>query len=61
MIYIKAVREAYNDCIIYEIIWIRRNFNLADGMKKHTILSELVQAVDECRLHYEVEHRSVER
>lgn len=36
MIYIKAARVAYDEGIIDDIIWIRRNYNLADAMRKAT-------------------------
>ena len=55
MIDIKAAREAYNQGIIDDIIWIRRQFNLADAMTKPSILPELVQALETGKLHYEVE------
>lgn len=42
-IYIKASRESYNDGIVNDIIWIRREHSLADAMTKHTILPRLVK------------------
>lgn len=55
MIYIKAGREASNNGIIDDIFWICRKSNLADAMTNPIILPELVQAVDEFKLHYEAE------
>lgn len=46
MMHINAETEAYIDGIINDIIWIRRNFNLADAMTKPTITPELGQVVD---------------
>lgn len=57
MIDIKAEKEAYNDGIIDDIIWIRRKINLADVMTKPTILPKRYKAVDEGKLRYEVEER----
>lgn len=32
MVYVKAATEAYNGEIIDDIIWVRRNFDLAEDM-----------------------------
>lgn len=50
MIDIKAARETYKDYIIDEIIWIRRNFNLAYAMKKTWINSELLKILTNGKL-----------
>ena len=34
MIDVKAAREAYNQGIIEDVMWIRRDYNLADAMTK---------------------------
>lgn len=43
MIDVKAAREAYNEGIIDDVIWILRKYNLADAMKKASIVPELVE------------------
>lgn len=42
MVDVKAAKEAYYDEIINAIVWIRRKFNLVDGMTKADILPELI-------------------
>lgn len=56
---VKAAREAYNDGIIDDIIWIRRKYNPGGAMAKAAILSESIAAVKN-QLHFEVE-QSVKR
>lgn len=46
MIYQKAAKEAFNECIIDDIIWIRETNNLVDAMKKATILLLLVEMME---------------
>lgn len=55
MIDIKASREAYNVGIIDYIIWIRRKYNLADGMTKSAELPELFKSISDGKLYYEIE------
>lgn len=55
MLDIKDTREASNDGIIDEIIWFHRKYNLADAMKETIRLPNLVQALIEGKLHYEIE------
>lgn len=50
-----AAREAYNERIVDDIIWIRRKFNTADSMMKPAIPSDLVHAVQKRKIHYEIE------
>lgn len=53
--YAKAAREAYNDGVIYDIIWIRSKYNRANAMKKGAILATFLTAIEKIQLHYEVE------
>lgn len=55
-------REAYDDGIIDEVVWIRRKYNLADStcMTKATILQQLVEMMETEKRNYEIE-RSVHR
>lgn len=46
MIYQNAAKEAFNECIIDDIIWIRETNNLVDAMKKATILLLLVEMME---------------
>ena len=55
MIDIKAAREAYNEGIIEDIVWIRRQFNLAHAMTKAQINQDLVKALNTRKIKYEVE------
>lgn len=55
MIDVKAGREAYNEGIIDDVIWVRRKYNLADAMTKASILPEFVEALEKNKLYYEVE------
>ena len=55
MIDIKAAREAFNDGIIEHIVWIRRQFNLADSVTKAQINQDLVDALKTGKIKYEVE------
>lgn len=55
MIYMKAAREAYNDDIITDIIWIRREYNLADVMTRPAIITKLIDTLKEVKLHYKIE------
>lgn len=59
MINIKAAREAYNEGIVENIIWIRRNYNLsdalADAMTKSGISTEFLDAIRKVKIHFEVE------
>lgn len=36
-----AAIETYNDGIVNNVIWIRREYNLADGMAKYTTLPQV--------------------
>lgn len=56
MIDIKAFIQAYNDEIINDIIWMRRNFNLADVRTEIATKHELIQALDRESLHYEIQN-----
>lgn len=60
MIDVKAAREAYNGATIDDIIWIRLKVNIADAMKKATILPDFVEALGKNQLQYEIE-QSVKR
>lgn len=53
MIDIKATRVEYNDVIIDDIIWIRRNLNLAGIMTGAAILREIVIPIEIYPLKYE--------
>lgn len=55
MIDIKAAREAYNQVMIDDIIWICKPFNLADAMTKETMPPEHVQALESGKIYYEVD------
>lgn len=55
LIDLNAAIETYNDGIIDDIIWIHRKCNLAGTITTPTILTELLQAVDEWNTHYEVQ------
>lgn len=57
MIDIKATTEAYNNDNIDSMIWIRRKFNLVDAMAKSEINNDLVQAMDNRTIHFEIETR----
>lgn len=61
MIYVKAVREAYNEEIIRENIWTRRKYNLADAMRNTQINNELINAFDNNQLHYGVENSVIKK
>lgn len=54
MIDIKAAREAYNEVIINDLIWIRMDYNLADTMKKSKVLPQLVAVMKTGKTKYEV-------
>lgn len=43
MIDIKATREAQNEAIVNDVIWIRREYNLADAITNHNTPPELLQ------------------
>lgn len=49
---IKSTREAYNEEIIDDNIWILQKFNLADAMTKPAINSELLKTLDPGKLYY---------
>lgn len=55
MIDIKAAREAYNEGTINDVVWIRRDYNLADAMTKYKILPQLVEFLQTGKVRYEVE------
>lgn len=55
MIDVQAAREAYNDGIIDDIIWIERKYNLADAMTEKEVMPEFVEKTLETnKLHYEI-------
>lgn len=54
MIDVNSAREAHNDGIIDDIVWIRREFNMAVEMTKATILPQLVEMREEGKLKYEL-------
>lgn len=60
MVDVKAAREAHNEGIIDDMIWIRRKYNLADAMTESAILPEFITAIEKNQSHYEVE-QSVKR
>ena len=55
MIDIKAAREAYNEGTINDVIWIRRDYNLADAMTKYKIQPQLVEFLQTGKVKYEEE------
>lgn len=56
MVDIKNGREAYNEEIINDIIWVRRKYNRADDMTKTQINNELVNAIDNSQINNEVQN-----
>lgn len=54
MIDVKAEREAYNDGIINDILWIRTQHRV-DAMTKDDFLPEFITAIEMNQLHYHVE------
>lgn len=55
MTYIKANIEAYKEGTVNDVIWIRRDYNLADSMTKPKILPQLVQTMKTANTKYEIE------
>lgn len=53
---VKAAREMYNNGLIDDVIWRRREYNLADAKTKDAILLELITAIEKNQLNYEVEY-----
>lgn len=45
MIDIKGAREANDEGISNEIIWIHRNYNISNAMTKATVFSEFVEVL----------------
>ena len=60
MIDVKEAREAYNRGIVEDVIWIGRNFNIADAMTKATNQPLLAEVMKTGKTHYEIE-QSVQR
>ena len=60
MIDVKAAREAYNQGVIEDVMWIRRDYNLADAMTKSNILPQLIKVMETGKIEYEIE-QSVQR
>ena len=60
MIDIKAARQAYNEGIISDIIWARRDYNLGDAMTKAKIMPLLMEVMKTGKIKYEIE-QSVNR
>lgn len=54
MIDVKARRDACNEEIVHEIIWIRKTYNMADAMTKKSILQQLVEMMETGKLSFEV-------
>lgn len=55
MIDVKASREAYNDGIVEDSIWIRRSYNLTNVMTKTSILAQLLDVIETGNIEYEIE------
>lgn len=55
MIHIKAAKEPYNDYIIKDIIWLRRECNHAHSINKPLIMPKLIDTLKESKLHPKVE------
>lgn len=55
MVDIKAARDAYNEGIVNDIIWIRLEYNLSDAMTKHKILPQLFDLLQTGKIKSEIE------
>lgn len=55
MIYVRAAREAYNEGIVDDIIWIRLTYNLSNSMTKSIILLQLFEMMETGNIYCEVE------
>ena len=55
MIDIKAARQAYNEGIISDIIWIWGDYNLGDAMTKANVMPLLVEVMKTGKIKYEIE------
>lgn len=60
MIDVKDSREACNDGIVENVIWIRRNYNLADAMTKTSIVPQSIKVMKTGKIEYEID-QSVKR
>lgn len=55
MIGIKARHGANSEGNINDVIWIRRDYNLANGMKKSKVLPQRIDVMKTGKLEYEAE------
>lgn len=50
----RASREGHNDGIVEDVMWIRRNYKLADGTTRTSILPQFIKVMETGKIKYEI-------